>query len=296
MSVRQFTLINGSGETYDLMSTAHFLHDVSGLGFDRDDKYRQIGDRFLLVSTKPKQGSIPAILNLTPPDAYIKYQEFMNFISITPLTLAYIPVDRWDYYKHRGILIPETIKYYRSVRLSKAEKKELEKYGSLEISIDLVPLGPWYRNISVSTTLNEDHGDALTWPLKWPILWEQDYGRTIKLISDSYTDSPCRLVITGPAVNPEWQHYADGKLTATGKLNRTIYSGQKLVVDNINYPFQIALYQADGEFAANVYQYSDFSTKRFLMLKHGENSIHVSEDENRDVIFQVDSRLSYESV
>ena len=87
MSVRQFKLINGYGQEFDITSTDYLFSSPSGLGYDRTESYRQIGNSFVRVNKQLKQGSITGKLIFTPPNAYAKYYDFIQFINIEPLKL-----------------------------------------------------------------------------------------------------------------------------------------------------------------------------------------------------------------
>ena len=46
-----------------------------------------------------------------------------------------------------------------------------------------------------------------------------------------YEDSPCKVTIFGPCLNPVWKHYVDNELFETGRYEGLIMADHKLVVD-----------------------------------------------------------------
>ena len=54
--MRQFTLINANGETYNITEVKKsFFHSVKGLGFGEENTYQRVGNRFVMLSNRKKQ-------------------------------------------------------------------------------------------------------------------------------------------------------------------------------------------------------------------------------------------------
>lgn len=150
---RRFILRNGSNDTYNITSENTLFYDPSGLGYERDETFRRVGDRFVLVSTAPRQQTISGKLALIGNDPYESYFHFVQFCNNTPLTLIYQPNPAAENKKHIGedTYIVSGIPYERSVRVRRLEKTEINKYGYLDIGIDFDCLTPWYKPIEVFT-------------------------------------------------------------------------------------------------------------------------------------------------
>lgn len=281
MSIRQFTLINANGYTYDITSTEALFHDPSGLGYKRSETYRQIGDSFILVNRQVKQQTISGSLLFTQPGAYQKYFDFIQFCAVEPLTLVY---------QTTGTA------YRRTVHLTDVDKTELDHdYGYLDVELTFTCLAPWYRTVSVQPKQSEVDVTNL-WPRTWPFVWSAGSAGTIELDSDSYMDSPCKITIKGPCKNPVWRHYVDGILHETGSIKCQFEAGSYLIIDNTTYPYTLAVYNQNGEMVQNVYQLSDFSTQRFVNLQHGHNILAISAESANSSEIRLDSNLYYESV
>lgn len=152
--MRHFTLVNSSGDSLDITTTEILFHDISGLGFDEDNDFRQIGDFWMLNRTGRNQSTISGniIFNETEgdrKDPYEKYWFFSQFIRKAPLTMLYNPYgDGLDEHTYR-----------RTVRVSKLEKSEKTENGVLDSSIEFVCYTPWYNIITASLVSEESETD-----------------------------------------------------------------------------------------------------------------------------------------
>lgn len=289
MSVRQFKLINGYGQEFDITSTDYLFSSPSGLGYDRTESYRQIGNSFVRVNKQPKQGSITGKLIFTPPNAYTKYYDFIQFINVEPLKLQYIPLSSIG-------------TFYRDVTVSKIEKSELTKYASLECSITFTCFTPWYRPVIFSPNTFQKAGNL--WPIAWPKQWGQGNTMAIELDSDSFLDSPCRLVIKGEKIsgknsgftNPSWTHYVNGVRFETGAITCSADEGQSLIIDNTSYPYTMKIFDDKGNLVRDVYSASNFSTERFLSIQNGHNTIAISNEGANQLEIRAEVYLQYETV
>lgn len=304
---RNFVLINGDGDRLELLTQERFFYDPSGLGYDRDEKYRRVGDRFVLVSSDPKQDTISGKVGFFMDDPYEAYFYFVQFCAVKPLVIAYVPNPYKD---------PETSKsgvtYRRNVVPTRFEKTEVNRNGYLEISVELTPTTPWYKTIySIRDPSDTDHGpQQWIWDVTWTwgtnhdwltgdpsaIVFRKDPKIYHGFESDSHSDSVCSMKIYGPAKNPSWTHYVNGVEFEYGKVNVTISASQYLLIDNTTDPYEIALYDKDGTRLQNEYQKSDFSTARFITVKYGRNQIFVREELERDVKYEMEAMIYYESV
>lgn len=93
-----------------------------------------------------------------------------------------------------------------------------------------------------------------------------------------------RLSILGPCTNPAYYLLKDGKVQHSGKINTTIRSGYRLVVDTHPKTLDIGLYSADSETRhSSLYSLSDFTTDRIFALPKGTSTMYVLDDEGAEV-------------
>lgn len=108
-----------------------------------------------------------------------------------------------------------------------------------------------------------------------------------------------KLKIKGPATNPQWTHYVDGKIVSSGGISSdselALGSDDILVVDNTEGAYTIDLVKPNGD-VANVYSLRDFDRKCFITLEPGENTINVSSDKGEPLSFEIEGWLLYATV
>lgn len=272
--MRNFMLTNASGEQYRLMTRQRFLYSPGGLGYEIDDTFARLGNRYVAVDTGFAQGKITGNIYFTQPNAYQKYYDFVRFCQNAPLTLAYTP---------------DIGTFYREVKVSQIEKTELNESGALDIRVELVALGLWYRII---TAINDGEvANGKIYDYSYPYTYGEQAG-VVRIQSDSYEDSHAKLTIFGPVTNPTWRHIVNGEVIATGAVNVSVPADMKLVIDATVTPYKIETERFDNTSVTDYYGASDFSTDRFIIIKHGLNVITVKTDTQ----IMIEGRLSYASV
>ena len=81
-------------------------------------------------------------------------------------------------------------------------------------------------------------------------------------------------------MNPSWALTQGKEVLIRGKVFAEIIEGHKLVVDSSPARLEIAEYTKEGNFVQNLYQKSDFSTSRFVILPVGKSTLNFSHDRN----------------
>lgn len=108
-----------------------------------------------------------------------------------------------------------------------------------------------------------------------------------------------KLKIKGPATNPQWTHYVDGKVVSSGGISSdselVLGADDILVVDNTEGAYAIDLIKPNGD-VVNVYSLRDFDRKCFITLEPGENTINVSSDKGEPLNFELEGWLLYATV
>lgn len=279
--MRRLALVNSRGEYLDITTQQFFMHDLSGFGYECDDTYKRAGSRWVRVEQKLRQSTICGKIAFNNPNTYTKYNEFIKFCSLIPLTLEYTPED---------------VTYSRDVVLNKIDKGEAEKTGILICSVEFMPLTPWYRRKYVTIEPTIDEGSGWEWDVTWDITWGQEKVMNLVIDSDSTMDSPVKLTIYGPIENPSWKHYANGSLISTGNVTCTVPAGDRLVIDNTKDPYKIIIYDEMDEVIEDVYQKSDFSTEMFIYFQNGRNSIQINSKTDEMTTIIAEAMIYYESV
>lgn len=242
--MRQFSLINKSGDVYKLNSLDYFLHDPEGIGFTRNASYQKIGLSYLMIqdgfNQTPVRGRIMFKTDKVQ-SAYKRYLKFTRFLQDIPLTLVY-RVPGGEFFLD---CIPEII-----------EKSEINSSLGMDVGITLNPISMWFTHITQSAT-----------------------GGNVSIISESINESPCCLSFTGVTVSNStlsWSQQLDNVEIMTGALNSvTIDETDTVYIRTDHNPYEIYKISSGGT-KTSLYDKSDFSTKRFPLLYKGENKFIVT--------------------
>ena len=109
--IREFSLKNSIGNTWDLNDLGSFFTEPDGLGFEYDVDYQQIGNIFIKLQDDMKQKEPSGQIKFS---SYEKYREFCLFIQHKPLVMEYTtPAGN----------------FLMDVSIDKLEKSELETGG-----------------------------------------------------------------------------------------------------------------------------------------------------------------------
>lgn len=277
--VRQFSLKNNKGQSYNLLDKRRVMFfDPNGLGYEEDTDYLRIGATFNPLNPSCKQIQIKGKLIFAGDNPYKDYFDFVSFARQAPLTLSYTTFDT----------------FYLTVDIAGLDKTELTKFGYLQVPVEMVARGVWYKLESKYTA--PVTGEMPVYPYVYPDIYPPETRQSVYFKSNASQESPCKITIYGEAVNPVWRHYLNSKLVESGAYAGTIPANHTLVIDSTTIPYSILEYDGAGRVVADRYPLCDFSTKRFFMLQVGSNSISISHDGTNSIGLKVEAQLRYESV
>lgn len=186
--IRKLKLINAKGETWDLNRESSFFHTLSGFGFEDATQYERIGTTFYPLDEILNQGRVDGSVFFSEPDSYGRYREFARFVRVMPLTLVYQMDDV----------------FRLQVRVAKLEKGEKINGGiGLDCPISFIAEGLFYRTVN-------KYGNTIMiggkiYDYGYPHTYADESYNTVLIDSDSNKDSPCRITIFGPCLNPQWK-------------------------------------------------------------------------------------------
>lgn len=280
--MRKFKLENANGDLIDLTTEKVFFHDPDGLGYSLENTFRRIKDRFALIKSEVSQQTISGSIAFLGETPYEQYTEFIEAVSIGGLKLMYSTKnDVW---------------YYRDVIISELGKSEILQEGYLDISASFLCLTPWYKAIQVKST-NQYHENDWVFGDIWPIKFSAGSSVDIDVDADCTMESPCCLTIYGKVINPIWKHYVNGVFCCNGTATVTINNYYKMTVDNRGSNYSMSLYNDQGDKIQDLYQLSDFGTKRFIWLKKGHNHIEITGSSFEKYMWaELEANLYYDTV
>lgn len=272
--MRSFSLINANGESYNLtVRPTAFMHSVGGLGASFETEFQRIGGHFTLLSYYAAQGKITGAVKLWSRKEYFA---FAKFVQRRPITLLYTRDGQT--FRRNGVV-------------TSIQKDETDP---LNTNVEFTCTTPFYTVVSAFNDGEVSGGKAYDYAYDYT--YAENAAQSVTIASDTVNDSPCRITIYGYAENPTWSHYLNNQLIATGKVNATIALDRKLVIDTTVIPYQMRLYDLQGNFIQDLYQSSDFSTQRFFSLGYGQNVISVSSESVGTVKIGVEGMIEYETV
>ena len=277
--VRQFSIKNAKGQSYDLLDKNKVMFfEPDGLGYEEDTDYLRIGTTYNPLNQNCKQIKIKGDLVFAGSDPYRDYFDFVTFARQAPLVLSYTTFDT----------------FYLKVDIAGLDKTELTRARYLHVPIVFMARGIWYKN--ESKYIEPSTGEMPVYPYVYPDVYPPEALQAVFFTSNAIQKSPCRIIIYGEAVNPVWRHYVSGKLIESGAYNGTIAEGNRLVIDSTVMPYSILEYDSGGRVVADRYALCDFSTKRFFMLRMGNNEISVAHSGTNSIALKVEAQFRYESV
>lgn len=278
--LKKLILKNAGGKSYDLLDTSSVcIADVDGFGFNEEIDYMRIGTVFKPIGRYNKQKNMSGTLFFNGEEPYRDYFAFSQFLRNTPLTLTY-----------------ETFSLFNiELDATDLSKAELTEDGQVMSVLKLSGRSLWYRTIERYIEPVDDSVERV-YPYTWPEAYPAEQKNYVLMDSDSDEESPTKITIYGPAVNPVWRQYAGGQMIATGSYAGTIEDGHRLVIDSTRMPYSIIEYDSNGAVVADRYQLCDFSTERFMYLRSGRNRIAVSHSGQNNLALRVEARIEYASV
>jgi len=275
--MRTFQLVDNNGSTYDItVKDKAFFHNITGLGYERDAEYQRVKDRYTVLADNLTQPEIKGAVRFFKPGAEDEYFRFAQFCQNPPIKMVYNP--------GHG-------EYYRWGRIVKVERSD--GIDALTANISFRPTTPWIKDVNV----NNDNliTDGKTYDYTYDYTYSDTIQGSVIIDSDSFQSSPIKLTIYGEVVNPQWRHYVNNRLVTMGQVNVTIPINHKLVIDTTVIPYSIKEYNMANQLIADRYQYSDFSTGRFIRLENGVNLISAAGDGGASAL-KVEAQIEYATV
>ena len=305
--MRTFALIDKDGATYNItVKDNAFFYGITGLGFEDETAFQRIKERFSLVSKKLAQCKIVGTVKFWQKGAEAEYFRFAQFCQNGPLKLRYAPESgrftkssfSHGYVEDRTLFLPYEYttfeNYYRDGYISRIEWSD-GVGNCLEVVIEFTAETPWYKKVT-EYNYGGQSTDGKRYDYTYSYRYANSMDNEVTIESDSWQDSPAKVIIMGPVTNPVWKHYLNDVQIASGQINSNIIEGHRLVIDTTTIPYSILELNSKGEVVADLYQSSDFSTERFIRLGHGKNRIIASASDVNKIGIGVEAQLEYATV
>lgn len=164
---------------------------------------------------------------------------------------------------------------YLDVSLSISKGEIDEKSMRLLCDVNFTSLSGWYEKLKAYQA--QGAGGGKTYSYTYPYTYTSSAQGTVDIPNGNLPSYP-KITIFGPVSNPFWALYQGATRLQTGRLKLTVPDGNKLVIDSHPATMEIAEYTRGGQFIANRYGDSDFTTTRLFMLPAGQCSVVFTQD------------------
>lgn len=254
--VREFKLINEKGQEFSLMDIENycFLSEPSGLGYEYQTEYQQLGDTFISNLRNIQQGQINGTLNFKN---YTNFASFVNFVeSSESLRFGYkIPYADSSFKE-----------YFKDVQIQSLEKSQIQTNGFLSEAVVFDCLSLWYEENTIIYNITAQENE-IRWDFKWDSKFADYDSRNLQYINNGHVEAPIYVEIDGQVVNPKIELYVEGELIQTVAVNITIAEFEKLLYDTRENQFMIAKQNTDGTIESLFsLDYIDFENDNVIRL------------------------------
>lgn len=257
--VRQFKLINGIGAEYDMTRPEALFHDPDGLGWGTEATINRLGQTYIAIDEREihQQPTGEMVFR-----TYEEYATFLSFVQVGDLVLRYKPRQTWYYVRCL-------------ISIDKSEIKHDTLHLICPVTFTLTSY--WYERVVAQTSEPEQSGISKTYSYTYS--YQYGAGTVNAFDIDLALPSYFKLTIFGERTNPLYRVVQNGNVIKSGKVNATIGSAQKLVINTNPKEMEIRLYTLGGTRISNQYGHSDFNTERMFALPSGSLQLQVLTDD-----------------
>lgn len=232
--VREFKLINEKGQEYSLMNIYEYclLTDPSGLGYEYETEYQQLGNTFVQSIRKMTQGNIEGTVN------FLNYNNYKNFVDFVEKSSSL----KFSY----KIPLNNTLKeFLKDVEIQSIGKSEIQTSGTISESVTFNCLSLWYEENTTIYTISPQTNE-IRWDFRWDSRFTSYDLRRLNYINKGHVEAPILVEIDGHVINPEIQLYIEGDLAQTVKITIEIMQYEKLLYGSKENNFYIYKQNTDG--------------------------------------------------
>ena len=232
--VREFYLINETGQTFSLMDINHYclLTEPEGLGCSYYTEHHQINNSFIPNVKRIEQGIIGGTLNFINYDNYTK---FVNFAASAKSLKFQYKIPKSDHISN----------YYRNVVFKSITKTQKLINGFLSEQVIFEATTLWYEENNFIYRVEEIE-DELRWDFEWDSVFTDYENRSVLFDNTGHTEAPFLLEMGGYILNPTISVYRDNELINELSLEITIEEGEKLIYCTRDNECEITKLTANG--------------------------------------------------
>lgn len=266
--IRNFYFENEIGQRIDCQKINGnlFFYNVTGLGYEEEIEYVQIGNNFVPNKSKIKQNQICGDLefyNMT----YDEYCNFVDFIlTAKELKLVYIPKRN------------RRTEYFRDIDLFKIDKAEEDEYNILSCPIAMNAKSLWYEQKEIVYDIKAQENEV-RWNFRFNSKFVNYNNRNIIFENKGHAEAPIKLEMMGYLINPSILISVNGKELYSLHLNLTLLEGEKLLYFTKDTDLYIYKQDAEGNLT-NLFEDLDLNRVNFFKLPKGLCEISLTAENN----------------
>ena len=232
--------------------------------FASDEKITVVADG--TIKSEGKAAKVNSTECLNYAETYDDVDIVIN--GIGGLTLAYKPIDKWQYLDVEVAIDKDEIK---------------PDTNHLVCPVTFTGLSYWYEKSEYQTGQRSEAGGKT---YRYSYRYNYGSGPSSIFTFDLSLPSYFKMEIMGECKNPVWRVIQNGETVLSGKINADISSTHKLVVNTDPSEMEIGEYTKTNTFVKSLYGRSDFSTERIFALPAGQCTFAVlAEGTSRPNVF-----------
>lgn len=274
--VREFKLVNEKGQTYSMMDIYNYclLTEPSGLGYEYNAEYEQLGNTFITNLRRMEQGQINGQVNFLNYDNYKKLVDFIE--KSESLKFSYkVPLTN-------GVK-----EFFKDVQIKGITKTEIQENRVMSENITFDCLSLWYEeNKTIYTITSQDN------EMRWDFRWDSKFGdysaRKLSFINQGHVEAPILISIDGQVLNPKLELYVEGQLYQTVEINTLINQYEKLLYSSKENDFYINKQNTDGTLTSLF----DLSIINFA----NDNVIRLPKNKSCELLLRADNDIYHAEV
>lgn len=279
--ITEFTLVNEYGQSYALNDlTTGFFTAPSGMGFESNVNYTQIGHAWVRNYSNDKQKTLSGNIVFATADPYKEQTALLKFIRTSK--------------RLRLCRKTSAGEYYKDVDITKYDISRVQN-RALTCPVSLASKSLWYSD-SVTTyqiTAQAD-GSYMKYAYKFPTKLSGAVNGRVAISNDGSVEAPMQVSFKGPIVNPTLVLMQEG-----AELSKVDIIGEAEAGESIEYSTvdgDLYCYHKTAATQTSLVSNFDLENDNFFKIPIGSSEIIVSADADITAPVVISVRKLYRAV
>ena len=260
--MEKFYIENEFGQRYDFQNyTKVALRNPTGLGYNQKNDYLEVGNYFMLNSSKKNQKNLSIELEFFV-NPFIDFFEFATFVK--------------SYNEYKFVYVTVIGEFLIDIDIIEIPKKGPEK-STLITTLNMVSKSLWYKRIQKKYILEPVLGES-----RWDITWDfnfNDYPSTrLDITNNGQEKASFQFILYGYAKNPSLKIYKDNAIINSINFAIEILVNEKLLFSTKENDMYVLIEKADGTII-NALSYLTLENNNFFKLEKGDSTLTFDADD-----------------